>query len=249
MRSLVLLLSLVLSSAVLAQHSQDLDVALNPFVKPESGTSTTLQLTLRNRTAVAIDDVDVDVYLTAPRATLSATHHPAWPPTQWSCANITTQHVRCRADIGAGPGQFIPLMLTIDPVVEGRFGLIAQATWKVGSTTLTSEPDNVTLLLPRMVNVTSAADAGPGTLRAAIETLNDACTRDQVPCWVRFAIDEVIRPVTPLPVITAPDFEIDGRPGVELDGSLLTAGHGLDIRGEGPAVISNLAIGGFPWDG
>ncbi|HEX7833807.1 MAG TPA: right-handed parallel beta-helix repeat-containing protein, partial [Thermoanaerobaculia bacterium] len=46
-----------------------------------------------------------------------------------------------------------------------------------------------------------------------------------------------------------PDFEIDGRPGVELDGSLLTAGHGLDIRGEGPAVISNLAIGGFPWDG
>jgi parallel beta helix pectate lyase-like protein len=249
MRPLALLLSLLLSSALLAQHSQDLDVALNPLLPPESGTSSTLQLTLRNRTAVAIDDVDVDVFLSAARATLSATHHPAWPSTQWSCTNVTPQHVRCRADIGAGPDQFIPLMLTIDPVVQGRFGLTAQATWNVGGATLTSEPDIASMVLPREVLVTSAADAGPRTLRAAIETLNDTCTRDQVPCWVRFAIDEVIRPVTPLPVITASDFDIDGGAGVELDGSLLTAGHGLDIRGEGPAMIANLAIGGFPWDG
>jgi hypothetical protein len=30
---------------------------------------------------------------------------------------------------------------------------------------------------------------------------------------------------------------------------LLTTGHGLDIRGTGPAEIRGLAIGGFPWDG
>jgi len=64
-----------------------------------------------------------------------------------------------------------------------------------------------------------------------------------------------IRPLTPFPAITAPDIAIERRsndphePMVELDGSLLQSGNGLELRGEGQATINYLAIGGFPGDG
>ena len=38
-------------------------------------------------------------------------------------------------------------------------------------------------------------------------------------------------------------------PEIALDGSALYFGHGLEIGGAGIAVVRNLAIGGFPWNG
>lgn len=263
-RALVALLTLLLTTALFAEQSPDLIVTLDPIGRPASGTSTTLQATLRNRTANEIRDIDVDFVLEATRGALSAATHPAWPPSQWSCTNLTARHIRCRVPVIAqGPDQFIPLLLTIDPANEGRFRLTTHATWMAGGVTLTSEPYAVTAVFPRELRVINTNDAGEGSLRAAIETANDACARDQVPCLIRFLMNEPrpangwysIRPRTPLPPITAPDFEIDGErvggedPHIELDGSLLGIGHGLDIRGEGPAMIRGLAIGGFPYDG
>jgi hypothetical protein len=154
----------------------------------------------------------------------------------------------------------VPLVVTFAPANEGRFTLTATATWTVAGTTLTSAPWKESALWEREVAVTNTRDAGEGSLRAAIEYANDVCARDKVPCAIRFRFSEAapeqgwytIRPVTPLPAITAPDISIERELGsrhVELDGSLLTFGHGLQLRGEGPASIRNLTIGGFPWDG
>lgn len=260
---LLAILSLLTPLVFAQQQSSDIAITLEPLTRPASGTSSTLQATLRNRTGAAIEDIDVDFVLTAARATLTAAPHPAWPANQWACTQVNPQSVRCRVDIASGPDQFIPLMLTVDPVVEGRFGLTARAAWTAGGVAKTSEPYRVGLVLPRELLVANTLDAGPGSLREAIETLNGTCARDQVPCTVRFAIGEplpqngwyAIRPLTPLPAITSPDFEIDGgrvggvRPTLELDGSLLATGTGLDIRGEGPAEVRGLVVGGFPWDG
>lgn len=258
-----LLLLLFLSSTALAQHSTDVVVTLDPLTMPESGTSTTLQATLHNNTAVSVD-VDVDLVLqAAARTSITAAPYPGWPADQWSCTTLTPQHVRCRASIGPGPGQFIALMVTVDPVVEGRFALVAQARWVSGSATLTSEPYTQRLLIPREVHVRNTLDAGAGSLRDAIETLNGKCAEDEVPCNVLFRFEGpppasgwyAIRPMTPLPAITSPDFAIDGeRVGgdphrIELDGSLLAVGHGLQLGGTGFAEVEGLAIGGFPWDG
>ncbi|MGZ5433587.1 MAG: hypothetical protein ACXWH7_11725, partial [Thermoanaerobaculia bacterium] len=100
------LLLLFLSSTALAQHSTDVVVTLDPLTMPESGTSTTLQATLHNNTAVSVD-VDVDLVLqAAARTSITAAPYPGWPADQWSCTTLTPQHVRCRASIGPGPGQF-----------------------------------------------------------------------------------------------------------------------------------------------
>ncbi|HET8799491.1 MAG TPA: right-handed parallel beta-helix repeat-containing protein, partial [Thermoanaerobaculia bacterium] len=254
---------LLAAPIVSAQYSEDLFVSLGRLEPPSSGTAMSVLATLWNRTSAAVDDVDVDIRSSHPRSVLTASHHPGWPANQWSCTTLSPQHVRCRADIAPGPIQFIPLVLTIDPVVEGRFGLTVQGTWLSGGVTAQSRPTSEELVLHRKVTVTNTLDAGPGSLREAIETLNGACARDQVPCLVQFAIPGTlaenewhpIRLHAPLPPVTAPDFAIraepqgGGLPAVAIDGSLLATGHGLDIRGEGPAEVDGLAIGGFPWDG
>lgn len=261
MRPLVLLCALLLPLLATAQPT-DLLVSLQPLRPPESGTSTTVQATLHNTASVAIKDVDVDVVLEAARATLRASHHPGWPADQWSCTTLSERHVRCRADIAPGPGQFIPLMLTIDPATEGRFRLTVQAHSTSGGVERTSAPVSEKLVLHREIAVTNTRDAGPGSLRAAIEDANGTCGRDEVPCAIRFAMEEpmpaagwhTVRPATPLPAVTAPDIVIDGgrgggtQPPVEIDGSLLTTGHGIELRGSGPAEIKGIAVGGFPWD-
>lgn len=259
MKIAFVIFSFLLAPVLLAQFpSDDVIVTFSPFNRPESGTAATVQATLRNRTSAPIEDIAVDITLSEVHATLTAKPHPAWPQDQWACTQVTPRHVRCSADIAQGPDQFVPLMLTIDPVVEGRFGLTAQATWIDDDVVSTSKPDYANLLLERPIVVTSLGDSGPGTFREAIERLNGECTRDAVPCAVTFNVADAAHTIflaTPLPPITAPDFSIDGRRGLdndtdfEIDGSQLVEGHGLDLRGEGPATVRDLSIGGFPWNG
>ncbi|MGN6182828.1 MAG: right-handed parallel beta-helix repeat-containing protein [Thermoanaerobaculia bacterium] len=257
MKTLTLVLSFLLAPFLFAQSSStDVAVTLYPLNRPESGTSATVMAMVRNRTSAPIAGLIADFTLSDVHAKLTAAPHPAWPQDQWSCTRVTDRHVRCRVDIAQGPDQFIPLMLTIDPVIEGRFVLTGQGSWTNGDATQQSAPYSVSLLLERSIVVTSNADSGPATLRDAISRLNDECTRDAVPCAVRFDLPNDARTIfldTALPPITAPDFSIDGRvegsSDIEIDGSRLTEGDGFDVRGEGPATIRDLAIGGFPGNG
>lgn len=266
-RSVLLLFATLLFSTALAADEL-LQVAIDPIQHSGDGDTATTLVVLRNKTEADITGIDVDLALASAGkpVTLRAANHPGWGE-QWSCTNTGAQTVRCHLPLFQGaevtvPGSwpFIPLVVSFDPAKEGRFTLTAQAAGKAGDATLTSSASEKALY-EREVVITNTADAGDGSLRAALDYANDACARDQVPCALRFRLAEAlpeegwytIRPLTPLPAITAPDFSLLGgtveEPRVELDGSLLTTGHGLLLQGDGPATIDLLTIGGFPWDG
>lgn len=267
-RLLVLLLTTTLlsSASLLAEQSPLIQITIEPITRSDDHHSASALATLWNHTGVDVTNVDVDLVLKSlqPSTTLSAASHPAWP-VGWSCQSTGAQSVRCRLPVIHGAeGSFVPLVVTIDPADEGRFALTAQATWNVAGATFTSAPWTVTALYEREVLITNTNDDGDGSLRAAIAYANDTCARDLVPCELNFRFTEAqpeqgwytIHPLTPLPAITAPDIAIEpssnqpfNEPQVELDGSLLSSGNGLELRGEGLASIDYLAIGGFPSDG
>jgi hypothetical protein len=263
----LLFLTLLTAVSLLAEESSSMRVNIEPILRSEDGSSATALVVLRNYTGRQVTDVDLDLVLTSSNpVTFTAADHPGWPP-QWSCANVGenvgAQHVRCRLPLFASTvaGAFVPLVAAYTPAGEGRFSITAQATWKLDSATFTSPVFTLTSLLERPIVITNTRDAGPGSFRAAIEEANDACARENVPCVFGFQFDEplpaqgwyTIRPLTPLPAITAPDLAINypsNKPRLELDGSLLATGHGLELRGEGLSLsIAYLTIGGFPWDG
>ena len=112
--------------------------------------------------------------------------------------------------------------------------------------------------------VTNTDDSGSGSLRAAIESANASCTKDDL-CKIAFRIPPgdakwvTIRTVTPLPVITGRRLFVDGRtqtryfgdsnpsgPEVELNGSALDAGSGLQSESGCLFTIRALTINGFP---
>jgi len=260
---LLLLTTTLLSSAsLLAEQSPLIQVTIEPIMRSDDHHTASALAVLRNHAGVDVTNVDVDLVLKSlqPSTTISAASHPAWPP-DWSCQSTGTQSVRCRLPLIHGvEGTFVPLVVTIDPADEGRFSLRAQATWNLGDSTFTSAPWTVTALYQREVLVTNTNDDGDGSLRNAIAYANDACARDLVPCALHFRFTEdqpkqgwyTIRPLTPFPAITAPDITIERRldePKIELDGSLLQSGNGLELRGDGQASILYLALGGFPGDG
>ncbi len=114
--------------------------------------------------------------------------------------------------------------------------------------------------------VTNTADAGSGSLRAAIEAANAA--GEPSVSIIAFRIPpaaqawQTIRVESPLPVLTARSIRIDGTtqsdyfgdtnpagPEIELTGTALTHGHGIDISTACGVSISRLAINGFPGNG
>jgi predicted outer membrane repeat protein len=119
---------------------------------------------------------------------------------------------------------------------------------------------------PGSVEVTHAGDAGPGSLREAIEVANNTATPDTITFSIPGAGPHVIAPLSPLPLFTAPA-HIDGlsQPGADasswppdlrivLDGSSAGAGaNGIefDAGGTGGAqfagvsTVQGLVIGNF----
>lgn len=91
--------------------------------------------------------------------------------------------------------------------------------------------------------VTHGGDAGAGSLRQAIADANAACTDRLRACRIELGVDGAIRPLAPLPVITAEWIAIDRGGKAHIDGSAV-AGDGLRITGD-RAEIRDLRISGF----
>jgi parallel beta-helix repeat protein len=129
---------------------------------------------------------------------------------------------------------------------------VTRATWMAGDDTRTT-PEKVTpVIFPRAIEVTNSGDAGPGSLRSAIESANANCAG--IACELVFRLGvpapAVILPNTPLPPITAPDLTVNGgEEKVVLEGAALWFGNGLVVEGAGVFTIRNLIIRNFPWDG
>ena len=119
----------------------------------------------------------------------------------------------------------------------------------------------------RYLTVTHTGDDGAGSLRNAITVANTECTpHPTAPCKVVFDIagagsHQTIRPSTPLPAIKK-GLRIDGAtqtarhgdtnplgPEIEINGSLLATGNGLEIEADSNVQLNDLVINGFPGDG
>jgi len=114
----------------------------------------------------------------------------------------------------------------------------------------------------RWIAVTSTADSGPGSLRAAIADANGNCSPG--PCRIVFEIPEpvpaegwfTIMPAAPLPAITADRVTLEGQrqtaltgdtnpsgPEIAIDGRV--AREGLRFLSQCEAVVDSLAIRNF----
>lgn len=116
----------------------------------------------------------------------------------------------------------------------------------------------------RAFEVTTRADAGEGSLRAAIEAANASCTVAR-PCKIAFRIQpsdspwQTIRVQSPLPALTASGVVIDGStetlyfgdrnpagPEIELQGSQAGASAtGIEVAAPCAVTVYGLAIDGF----
>lgn len=114
--------------------------------------------------------------------------------------------------------------------------------------------------------VTSTDDDGGGSLRAAVHSANAECV-DRWPCLIAFRIPSTgqawhtIGLQSALPRVDAWPIRIDGTtqggylgdtnaagPEIEIDGSAVRQGHGLEM-GQSGARVLGLAINGFPGNG
>ena len=80
------------------------------------------------------------------------------------------------------------------------------------------------------ITVTTDADAGPGSLRDAIESVNSAAGAGATSNSIEFDAPRTILLQTLLPALTASDVFIEGG-GAVLDGAALSGGDGLVISG------------------
>ena len=240
MKSLPLIVALLLASAALARPSTDITISLPPMERPEGHTAVMVIATVTNTTTQDIAGVYVNLEAEGPTVLGGQSDE------NWVCTALGAKSYRCTAAV-VRAGASLPLKIYLDPVIEGNFLLTAEARWPV------PYEENYTAIVrtfarfPRTVAVTHLGDAGPGSLRAAIEYVNDVCKRDGVPCEVRFHQPGAIILNTPLPPITGDQVSIVGF-GVTLEGAALAHGHGLEIHGH-IIQVHGLTIIGFPWDG
>jgi len=174
------------------------------------------------------------------------------------------------------PAQAFLVALTVcaqqpDPAVDGS-GEVAAPPASISSDaplrSLTG--GDASCLSAAVYIVSSVSDSGSGSLRKALEDANRDCDHYDVSCQILFQIPPpvpetgwfTIRLSSPLPPITAKNLSLDGKsqtgltgdtnptgPEVFLDGELLEAGNGLDVRSPGDFQVSGLVIGGFPENG
>lgn len=139
---------------------------------------------------------------------------------------------------------------------------------EIGPVDLDPRPENNVFTAPagtfHTFFVTNSANAGSGSLRAAIDAANAGCT-DSWPCLIAFRIPDggspwhTIALTEPLPDIIHPIVTVDGTtqagyfgdanaagPEVELHGAGLASGSGVVMTAGCSSSIRGLVINGFP---
>jgi hypothetical protein len=244
------------------------DLGVSAYIVPyvDRGLPFTLDLTVDNiaRTTATGVTVTVDVPDGVGIGTLPA-----------GCTKAAPQQVVC------GIGSIAP---RVDPqVAEPRHLLLPLIAPDVAATSVTvtariegneldaapaSNVSAATTMTYRAYEVTTTADAGQGSLRDALETVDaDASCSFDRPCKIAFRIApsegagwQTIRPLSPLPALTASGVIVDGTtetryygdrnpagPEIELQGSAISAsGNGLDIEAPCSVTVRGLTINGFP---
>ncbi|MEA2568939.1 MAG: hypothetical protein QOI24_940 [Acidobacteriota bacterium] len=210
---------------------------------------------ITNRGRAAALGTTIDLTLPAGSVVLSVT-----PPDGVACTSTATT-IHCETGtLQPNVHQSILASVRTPPAYDGgSFPLTvrASATNRVLDSRFRTNTTSW-YFLPLFV-VNNAGDSGPGSLRQAIIDANSRCVVDQCRAGFRIPATDVvtIRPATPLPAITG-NLGIDGisekyfvgqtdlaHPLIQLDGSLLAAGNGLELHGDGSGA-SGLAIGNFP---
>lgn len=173
--------------------------------------------------------------------------------------------VTCTTDrIAAGTTEKAEILLRAPDLAKGGFVSVP--------VTLTTRhglfaPANAVFhaVVYRHLRVTNTSDQGEGSLREAMTTANAECQGGAPPCKIAFdipgtATHYTIRPASPLPVLTT-NIEIDGSyqtkrfgdtnphgPEIEINGSLLASGNGLESRSM-VFQMRDLVVNGFPGHG
>ncbi|HVE73392.1 MAG TPA: right-handed parallel beta-helix repeat-containing protein [Thermoanaerobaculia bacterium] len=145
----------------------------------------------------------------------------------------------------------------------GALRFVASTKARERSLTDAQTTREATAMLYRTFFVTTTADDGPGSLRAAMHDVNALCDAAP-PCSIRFAVTDPaptpwqsIRLQSPLPVLRGDELVIDGSTQQELSRDPKFAGRFIEIGGRGVipgngldlelrhVVVRGLAINGF----
>jgi hypothetical protein len=265
--ALALALALVLASpAADAQEPQsDLAVGLHILAPVDPALPFDLTVWLAS---YASDATGVVVDIDVPSATGFA-ELPA------GCVQTGTRAARCAIavvprSVAGTAARFVQLRLR--PIAPEQ-GVVADLTATATATARETDPNpqnNTTALAAAMFRtfyVTTAADSGAGSLRAAIEQAS-GCTGDE-PCKIAFRVDPAgapwvtIAPAAPLPAVLGRTVLLDGTtqtrffgdtnpvgPEIEIHGGALREPtDGLVLGSACRSEILDVAINGFPGAG
>ena len=184
------------------------------------------------------------------------------PSAEWSCTLQYSYTCALAHPLAPGASAALDLRVHFDQPYQRRgFNVLAFA--EVGGKQVSSFVIDDTPALYRRFVVTQTGDAGPGSLRAAIDALNADAACANVPCAVDFDIasSDPVQRITlrsPLPPIARADVLIDGTtqtlahgdanplgPEVEIDGAAAGLTNGIDFANVDRGAVAGLALGNF----
>ena len=181
-----------------------------------------------------------------------------------NCSVASETRVDCAVD-QVGPTLEVvrfPLQLRA-PARTGGETLTFKATVRAREMNFRDRVYPTVATLSRSFVVTTTADGGDGSLRAAIDAANASCPAVGDRCAIIFNIAEpserpwkTIRVASPLPPLRVPSLHVDGATqaafsGANPDGPSIEISGGGTVDGDGLAIggcfqtVANLAINGF----
>jgi hypothetical protein len=251
----VLVITLLLASFAAFAQVPNIELTVNapPVLNPSNEATWLVRITNHNTTPSGDLTVNFTSFTRSPMSVTRVSLPPA-------CAVTELDRVECTVNVPPVSSVELPLVIQYDR----PYGYVTFYAFVNGLAASAS------FLFPHEYPVTTTADSGPGSLRQAILDLNRDCSAHTEPCGPAFRIagpvpEEgwfTIRPLSPLPEITAGFPVFDGKtqsrltgetngergPEVMLDGSSAGPTNGLRFHGY-QVIVSDLAIGNFNGNG